>query len=90
MKATILSDIIIFIHTNGYTKQGGGFSCLRDRLLKNFQPIKIAKRSYWLNAFLTKSKSKLSENVLNQWKVIKNITNCGVQPQNYSDKHQAI
>ena len=32
-------------------------------MLEKFQPIKIAKRSYWLNAFLTKSKSILTENV---------------------------
>ena len=37
-------------------------------MLEKFQPIKIAKRSYWLNAFLTKSMSILTENVLNQWK----------------------
>ena len=40
-------------------------------MLEKFQPIKIAKRSYWLNAFLTKSKSILTENVLNQRKIIK-------------------
>ena len=38
-----------------------------------FQPIKIAKRFYWLNAFLTKSKSVLTENVLNQLKIIEII-----------------
>ena len=37
-------------------------------MLEKFQPIKIAKHSYWLNAFLTKSMSILTENVLNQWK----------------------
>ena len=31
-------------------------------MLKQFQPIKIASRSYWLNAFLAKSKSILTEN----------------------------
>ena len=67
---------------------GGGFSCLKDRMLEKFQPIKIAKRFHWLNAFLTKSKPILTENVLNQWKIIKNITNCGLQPQYYSDNHQ--
>ena len=60
----------------------GGFSCLKDGMLEKFQPIKIAERFYWLNAFLTKSKSKLTENVLNQCKIIKNITKCGLQPQN--------
>ena len=40
-------------------------------MLEKFQPIKIAKRPYRLNAFLTKSKSILTENVLNQWKKIK-------------------
>ena len=50
--------------------KGGGFSCLKDRMLENFQPIKIAKRFYWLNAFLTKPKSILTENVFNQWKTI--------------------
>ena len=33
-------------------------------MLEKFQPIKIAKRSYWLDASLTKSKSILTENVL--------------------------
>ena len=42
-------------------------------MLEKFQPIKIAKRFYWLNAFLTKSMSKLTENALNQWKVKKYI-----------------
>ena len=42
-------------------------------MLEKFQPIKIAKRFYWLNAFLTKSKSVLTENVLNQLKIIENI-----------------
>ena len=37
-------------------------------MLEKFQPIKIAKHSYWVNAFLTKSMSILTENVLNQWK----------------------
>ena len=45
-------------------------------MLEKFQPIKIAKRFYWLNAFLTKSKSVLTENVLHQWKIIENFTNC--------------
>ena len=49
-------------------------------MLEKLQPIKIAKHFYWLNAFLTKSKSILTENVLNQWKTIKKITNCGLQP----------
>ena len=31
-------------------------------MLENFQPIKVAKRPYWLNAILTKSKSILTEN----------------------------
>ena len=31
-------------------------------MLENSQPIKIANRSYWLNAFLRKSKSILTEN----------------------------
>ena len=53
---------------------------MKDRMLEKFQPIKIAKLFYWLNAFLTKSKSILTENVLNQWKTIKKITNCGLQP----------
>ena len=39
-------------------------------MLEKFQPIKIAKRSYWLNAFLTKSKSILTENILNQLKIL--------------------
>ena len=66
----------------------GGFSCLKDRMLDKFQTIKIAKRFFWLNTFLPKSKSKLTENVLNHWKIIKTITNCGLQPQFYSDNHQ--
>ena len=33
-------------------------------MLEKFQPIKIAKRSYWLDACLTKSKSILTEIVL--------------------------
>ena len=53
----------------------GGFLCLKDRMLEKLQPIKIAKRFNWLNVILTKSKSKLTENVLNQWKKTKNITN---------------
>ena len=40
-------------------------------MLGKFQSIEIAKRSYWLKAFLTKSKSIITENVLNQWKTIK-------------------
>ena len=59
-------------------------------MLEKFHSIKIAKRSYWLTAFLTKSKSILTENVLNQWKLIKNIPNCPLQPQYYSDKNQDI
>ena len=47
---------------------------------EKFQQIKIAKHFYWLNAFLTKSKSIFAENKLNQWKIIKNVTNCGLQP----------
>ena len=31
-------------------------------MLEKFQPIKIANRSYWLNAFPAKSKSILTEN----------------------------
>ena len=31
-------------------------------MLEKFQSIKIASRSYWLNAFLAKTKSKLTEN----------------------------
>ena len=31
-------------------------------MLVKFQPIKIATPSYWLDAFLTKPKSKLTEN----------------------------
>ena len=58
-------------------------------MLENFQPIKISKHFFWLNAFLTKSKSILTENVLNQWKIIKNFTNCGVQPHHYSDNDQS-
>ena len=56
---------------------GGGFSCLKDRMLEKFQPIKIATRFYWLNAFLKKLTSILTEKVLNQRITIKNITNCG-------------
>ena len=55
-----------------------------------FQPIKIAKRSYWLNASPTKSNSILTENVLSQKKITKNITNCGLQPQYYSYKHHDL
>ena len=44
-------------------------------MIEKFQPNNIVKRSYWLNAFLTKSKSMLTETVLNQWKIIKIITN---------------
>ena len=33
-------------------------------MLEKFKPIEIAKRSYWLNAFPAKSKSKLTEKVL--------------------------
>ena len=50
---------------------------MKDRMLEKLQPIKIAKRFFWLNAFIRKSKSVLTEKVLNQWKIIKNITNCG-------------
>ena len=42
-------------------------------MLEKLQPIKIAKCFYWLNAFLAKSKSVLTENVLNQLKIIENI-----------------
>ena len=66
----------------------GGFLCLKDRMLEKLQPIKIAKRFNWLNVILTKSKSKLTENVLNQWKKTKNITNCGLQLHYYSDNLQ--
>ena len=79
-----------FLFESSTNLSWGGFSCLKDRMLEKFQPIKIAKRFYWLNAFLTKSKSILTENVLNQWKIIKNIINCGLQPQKYSDKHQYL
>ena len=41
-------------------------------MLEEFQPIEITKRSYWLNAFLTKAKSILAEN---QRKIFKNFTN---------------
>ena len=34
-------------------QKGEGFSCLKDRMLEKFQPIQIAKRFYWLNAFLS-------------------------------------
>ena len=47
-------------------------------MLEKFKPIKLAKRSYWLNAFLTNSKSILTENVLNQWKIIKKFYILGV------------
>ena len=57
-------------------------------MLEKFEPIKMAKRFYCLNALLTKSKSILTENVLNQLKILKNITNCGLQPQYYSENHQ--
>ena len=60
---------------------------MKDRMLEKLQPIKIAKRSYWLNAFLTKSKSILTENVINQWKKIENITNSGLQSHSYSENH---
>ena len=43
-------------------------------MLEKFQQSKIGKHFYWLNAFLTKSKSIFAENKLNQWKIIKNIT----------------
>ena len=33
-------------------------------MFEKFQPIKIAKRSYWLNAFPTKKKSILTKIVL--------------------------
>ena len=46
-------------------------------MLEKFKPIKIAKRSYWLNAFLTKSMSILTENVLNQWKKSKTLQIAG-------------
>ena len=39
-------------------------------MLEKFQSIKIPKRSYWLNAFLTKSKSILTENALNLEKLV--------------------
>ena len=61
---------------------------LKGRMLGKLQPIEIAKRFYWLNTFLTKSKSILTENVLFQWKIIKNITNFGLQPHYYSYNHQ--
>ena len=32
-------------------------------MLEKLQPTRIAKFSYWLNAFLTKSMSRLTENV---------------------------
>ena len=51
----------------------GGFSSLKDQMLEKFQPIKIPERFYWLNAFLTKSKSISTENVLNKWKIILKI-----------------
>ena len=44
-------------------------------MLEEFQPIEIAKLSYWLKAFLTKTKSILAEIVLNQRKIIKSFTN---------------
>ena len=53
--------------------QGEG-SHAGDRTLEKFHPLKIARRSYWLNAFLTKSKSILTGSVSNQWKIIKNVT----------------
>ena len=59
-----------------------------DRMLEKLQPIKIAKRFYWLNAFLTKSKSILTENVLNQWKTIKENYELRVTTQYYSDNYQ--
>ena len=31
-------------------------------MLEKFQPVKTSIRSYWLNSFLTKSKSILTEN----------------------------
>ena len=51
-------------------------------LLKSFNQSKS------LNAFLTNSKSILTENILNQWKIIKKITTCLLQPQYCLDKHQ--
>ena len=42
--------------------QGEG-SHAGDRTLEKFHPLKIARRSYWLNAFLTKSKSILTGSV---------------------------
>ena len=62
---TIHVSACILITSSSLYKRGG-FSCLKDRMLEKFQPIKIAKRYYWLNAFLTKSKSILTEKVLNQ------------------------
>ena len=43
-----------------------GSHAWRTEMLEKFQPIKIAKRFYWLKAFLTKSKSILTKNVLSQ------------------------
>ena len=66
---------LIYIY-KGYVV--GGFSCfLKDGMLEKFRPIKIARRSYWLTAFLTKSKSILTENVLNQWKKMKKLQIAG-------------
>ena len=76
----VYSKVVYIFINDIYSLQWGGFACLKDRMLEKFQPIKIAKRFYWLNAFLTKSKSILTENVLNQMKIIKHITNCGLLP----------
>ena len=40
-------------------------------MLDKFQPIKMDNCFYWLYAFLAKSNSMLTENVLNQWKITK-------------------
>ena len=39
-------------------------------MLEKFEPIKIAKRFYWLNAFLTKSKSICRENGIQWYKML--------------------
>ena len=51
-------------------------------MLEKFQPIKIAKRFYWLNAFLTKSKSIFRENGIQWYKMLAKDV---IQLNNYSN-----
>ena len=49
-------------------------------MLEKFQPIKISTLSYWLNSFLTKSKSILTENdnIIGADIIVADIINLGI------------